>query len=359
MKTTKLAARCSALAAAAALSLAPTAARAETYSGDGWLQLRSSKSESASKEIAGKDFGVGYQAYFALDGYNWDVASDTITTTCSTYTVYSSPASMVVEGNCGSLPGKAISDSLSVAMVTYNGYLAQKMTITRVWDVQDSGAMAQADGYFKVPVTLFGDDVDLFKLTGTATGKSYDSDTIGSDLYVAGAKIYSVSTSLPAYKQLAKQCVTLFEAEASYSLLGIPITVSASSDGCIYVDVSASWSNNTLSGSLTPGASVDATISAGVGGDAGFASVEAGVYGNITVVDASLPLTISAAVGTSSLKVTESAKLTMTGLDGEVGLYAEGCLLGICEDASKTLFDWTGMTYASTTIYSASQTLSY
>lgn len=358
MNRTTFAARCSALAAAAALSLAPTAARAGTDSGEGWLQLYLSSSKSASTTIAGNDFGVGYSAYFALEGYNWDVAPNTITTTCVT-TFASFPPSISTSGMCGELPGTVQSANVTVESTMSGGWPVQKHTQTIVWDVPDAGKMAQVDGYFRVPVTLFDEDFDLFKLTGTGLGRSYAGDTIGADLYVLGSKIYGASASLPASKRLAEKCITLAEAEASFSVLGIPITVSASSDGCIYVDASASWASNALSGSLTPGASVDATLKAGVGGDAGFASASAGVYGNITVVDASLPLTLSAAVGSSGITVTESAKLTMTGLDGEAGLYAEGCIFGICEEATKTIFEWTGMTYASTTIFSSSKTLSY
>jgi hypothetical protein len=346
--------------ATSALVMAPDQAGAATYSGDGWLQLVKSSSKSASTTIAGNDFGVGYSAYFGLAGYDWDVASNTITTVCSTYIVFSFPAIKTVsEGDCASLPGTQLSASVSIETTSYGGDPAQKTTLTAVWDVQDTGAMARVEGYFRVPVTLFDEDLDLFKLTAAASGKSYAGDSISADIYVLGSKIYGGAATLPASVRLVEECMTLAEVDAQFSLMGIPITVSASSDGCVYVDASASWSNRTLSGSVTPGASVDATVKAGVGGDGGFASASAGVYGNIVVVDASLPLTISAAVGTSGITVTESAKLTMTGLDGEVGLYAEGCLFGICEEASKMIFDWTGMTYASATIFSASQTLPY
>ncbi|HWO17191.1 MAG TPA: hypothetical protein VNO30_00385 [Kofleriaceae bacterium] len=353
------AARLSALATATALSLAPTAARATKYSDDGWLQLVLSSSKSAEKTIAGNDFGIGYSAYFGLEGYNWDVAPNTITTTCSIYSVLAPLPELVVEGNCRDLPGTLLSSSATSGMTTYDGYPAMRTAITYEWDVPDAGAMAEVDGYFKVPATLFDEDLDLLKLTGTAVGKTYGSDTVSAGLYVLGAKIAGDSASLPATMRIAEKCVTLAEVEANYSLLGIPVTVSASSDGCIYVDASASWGSRKLSGSLTPGASVDATLKAGVGGDAGFASASAGVYGNLTIVDAKLPLSISSTVGTEGISITESAKLTMTGLDGEVGLYVEGCIFGICEEATKTLFDWTGMTYASTTIFSQTQTLSY
>jgi hypothetical protein len=354
------AAHLSALAATTALALAPTAAHATTYSGQGWVQLQKSASDSASKTIEGEDFGIGYTAYFGLEGYNWDVAPNTISVSCVSYVVDMGLFDFTfVESECANLPGAKLSSSTASTSTTYNGLPATKKTTTVVWDVPDAGAVARVDGYFSVPVTLFSEDFDLFKLTGTGIGNTHGNDIVSADVYVLGAKIASASAYLPASTRIAEQCVTLAEAEANYSLMGIPITVSASSDGCIYVDASASWGNRTLSGSLTPGASVDLTLKAGVGGDAGFVSASAGVYGNITVIDASVPVTLSAAVVAGGVTVTESAKLTMTGLDGDAGLYAEGCFLLWCEEETLSLFDWTGLTYASTTIFSESQTISY
>ncbi len=365
MSHKSFAARCSAFAAAASLAIVPAAARATTYSGHGWVQLQKSSSNSTSTTIAGNDFGIGYTAYFGLEGYNWDVAPNNVNVSCVSYDVeYELPligsvTIPIVESTCPTLPGTKLSSTTASSSASYDGYPATKKTTTVVWDVPDAGAMAEVEGYFSVPVTLFDEDFDLFKLTGYGIGRTYASDLVSADVYVLGAKIYGDWAYLPASTRIAEKCQTLAEADASFSLLGIPVTVSASADGCIYVDASASFAGRTLSGSLTPGASVDATLKAGVGGDAGFASASAGIYGNITVIDASVPLTISAAVLFGGVTVTESAKLTMTGLDGEAGFYVEGCLFGICEEATKEIFDWTGMTYASTTIFSASQTVSY
>ncbi len=349
-----------AAAALSALALAPTAARATTYSGQGWVQLQKSASDSASTTIKSNDFGIGYSAYFALEGYNWDVATNKISVSCVSYVVDLGLYDVTVsESECATLPGPLLSNTTASSSTTYGGFPATKKTQTLVWDVQDAGALARVDGYFSVPVTLFDEDFDLFKLTATGIGNTHGNDVVSADVYVLGAKIAGESASLPASTRVVEECVTLVEVEAEYSLIGIPISVSASSDGCIYVDASGSWGNRTLTGTVTPGASVDATVKAGVGADAVVVSAEAGVYGNITVIDASLPISLSASVLAGGVTVTESAKLTMTGLDGEVGLYAEACFLFYCDDSSVTIFDWSGLTYASTTVFSASQTLSY
>jgi len=353
----KLATCCSALTAAA-IGLAPSHAGATTYSGTGWVQLEKSSSNSASTTMAGYDFGIGYTAYFGLEGYNWDVAPDTISVSCVKYLI--GGIISVVDSECPNLPGTMISSSTTSEASTYAGMPATKKTTTAIWDVPNMGAMAKVDGYFDLPVTLFDSDLDLFKLTATGYGMTYGDDKVSADVYVLGSKIASASAYLPVTsKRVASYCDTLAEVEGEFTVAGVPITVSASSDGCIYVDASASFSNRLLSGTLTPGASVDATLKVGIGFDADIVSASAGVYGNITVVDASLPVTLSAAVVAGGVTVTESAKLTMTGLDGEAGLYAEGCFLMFCDEATKTIFDWTGMTYASSTIFSASQTINY
>jgi hypothetical protein len=361
MKLTTFATCFAAVTAAvtAAAALAPSEARATTYSGTGWVQLQKSASDSAATTIEGNDFAIGYTAYFALEGYNWDVAGNTVSVSCVSYDVFSGLFT-VTESECATLPGTLQSSSTASSSTTYGGLPATKKTTTLVWDVPDVGALGRLDGYFSLPVTLFDEDFDLFKLTGTATGNTHGNDDISAGVYVVGAKIAGGTASLPASARVVEECVTLVEVEAEYALVGIPITVSASSDGCIYVDVSASWGGRTLTGTLTPGASVDATVKAGVGADIGVASAEAGVYGSITVVDASVPVSLSAAIVAGGVTVTESVKLTMTGMDGEVGLYAEACVLFFgCEDDSLTLFDWTGLTYANTTLFSASQTINY
>ena len=346
----------SALAAAAAVAHAPREADATTYSGQGWVQLQKSASDSASTTIKGNDFAIGYAAYFGIEGYNWDVATDTISVSCVSYVV---GGITITDSECPTLPGNRLSSSTVSTSSTYAGLSATKKTTTNVWDVPNGGAMARVDGYFSVPVTLFDEDFDLFKLTANGVGMTYASDSVSAAVYVLGSKLEELSATLPASTRVVEECVTLAEAEAEFSVVGIPITVTASSDGCIYVDASASWGGRTLTGTLTPGASVDATLKAGVGVDAGVASAEAGVYGTITVVDASVPVSLSAAVLVDGVTTTESAKLTMTGLDGEAGLYAEACFLFYCEDDTLTIFDWTGMTYASASIFSASQTVNY
>jgi hypothetical protein len=343
-----------------ALALAPSAAHATAFSDTGWVQLHASVSDSASTTIAGYDFGIGYSARFAIEGYNWDVAPNTVSVSCISMVIDTIITLTIPITTCPTLPGIKLSQSVSNVNTTFNGLPAIRRTTTMVWDVPDAGALARVDGFFAVPATLFSEDFDALKLTATGIGNTNGADTVSAQVFVLGSQIAGGSATLPVpSKRLVHKCATLFDADASFSVVGLPVTVGASSEGCLDVDASASFANRTLTGTLTPGASVDATFSAGIGLDIVVASAQAGVSGNLTVVDARLPLTASAAIGDTGLTVTETGKLTMTGLDGEVDLFAEGCLLGGCVEGSLTIFDWTGLTFVNATLFSLSQTLNF
>jgi hypothetical protein len=343
-----------------ALALAPGAAHAAVFSDTGWVQLQAAASDSASTTIAGYDFGIGYSARFAIEGYNWDVAPNTVSVSCISMVVDTIITLTIPITVCPTLPGIKLSESVASVNTTFNGLPAIRKTTTIVWNVPDAGALTRVDGFFAVPVTLFSEDFDAIKLTGAGIGNTDGPDSVSAQVFVLGSQIAGGSAALPVpSKHLVHKCVTLFDVDASYSLVGLPVTVGASSEGCLDVDASASFTNRTLTGTLTPGASVDATFSAGIGFDVFVLSAQAGVSGNLTVVDARVPLTFSAAIGDTGLTLTETGKLTMTGLDGEVDLFAEGCLLGGCVEGSLTIFDWTGLTFVNATLFSLSQTLNF
>jgi hypothetical protein len=343
-----------------ALALAPGAASAATFSDTGWVQLQASASDSASTTIAGYDFGIGYSARFAVEGYNFDVAPNTVSVSCISMVVDTIITITIPITTCPTLPGIKLSQTVTNTPVTLNGLPATRRTTTIVWDVPDAGAMARVDGFFAVPATLFSEDFDAFKLTASGIGNTGGIDSVNAQVFVLGSQIAGASAILPVpSKRLVHKCATLFDVDASFSVVGLPVTVGASSEGCLDVDASAAFTNRTLTGTLTPGASVDATFSAGIGVDVVVASAQAGVSGNLTVVDARLPLTFSAAIGDAGLTLSETGKLTMTGLDGEVDLFAEGCLLGGCVEGSLTIFDWTGLTFVDATLFSLSQTLAF
>jgi hypothetical protein len=330
------------------------------FSDTDWVQLQAAASDDTSTTIAGYDFGIGYDARFALEGYNWDVAPNTVSVSCVSIELEGLFHLIIPISVCPTLPGTKLSQTVATLPTTVNGVPATRRTTTIVWDVPDAGALARANGSFAVPLTFFSQDMDLLKLTGAAVGDTNGADTLSAQVFVVGSQIAGGSAALPVpSKRLVHKCATLFDADASFTLVALPITVGASSEGCLNVDASASFVNRTLAGTLTPNASIDATFSAGIGIDIIIASAEVGISGNVIVIDASLPLTFSAAIGTSAVTLTESGKLTMTGLDGEVDLFAEACALTACTDGSLTIFDWTGLTLVNATLFNLSQTLNF
>ena len=317
--------------AAASIALMSSTAVASTHTAPGRVQIIESSSNSASTTISGNDFGIGYSASFVAEGFNFDVLPNTVT----------------ISKSDPPLPGNVIGTTST--SVTY--------------DVPDVGRLAHVTGSFGLPITFFDDSENLFELNAEVTGSTHASDTAMWEAYVLGSKLDSDTYNLPYAARLGEYCDTLMEVEAEFSMIGIPITLSAAADGCIYVDASLTWASNKLSGTVTPGADVSATLKAGVGVDIFVASFEAGAYGEITVIDASVPLTVSGEIKNTSIIASESAKLTMTGLDGSVGLYAEECG-GVwpfewCNDDTLEIFSWTGMTYGNVGIFSTSQTFSW
>lgn len=352
----------SALTATAALGAGTASASAPPIvTNPGYLQLRAGDAASVSTTIADREFGIGYAASFGIEGYNWNVAANLISVSCVSYLVDIGLVTITVqESECATLPGPKLLSTTLQQSTTYGGYPAVKQTTVHRYDVPDTGTLARIDGFFRIPVTLFDQDYDLFKLAAEAVGDTNAADLVSAEVFVMGQKVAGGSAVLPANKRIAEKCSQLAAVDTSFTLLGIPVAIDGAVTGCLQVDAQAGFAHARLSGTLTPGANVDATFSAGIGG--GFEpwlSAEAGVYGDMTVVDARLPISLSLTVGAAGISLSESAKLTMKGLDGEVGVFAEGCLLGSCEEAQRTLFDWTGMTFVDATIFSASQSVAF
>src|SRR5262249_2638629 len=133
------------VSAVAAFAAAPRA-QAQVVSDTGWVQLHESASDAASTSIAGYDFGIGYSVSFSIEGYNWDVAPNTVTVTCVSYTVDTGITTITVQtAICPVLPGTIASQSTVNTDVSYAGFPAVKHTRTVVWNVPDAGATARLD----------------------------------------------------------------------------------------------------------------------------------------------------------------------------------------------------------------------
>jgi len=289
------------VAAVAAIALPGRAHATTVHSDTGWVQLQASASDSASTTIAGHEFAIGYAANFTVEGYNWDFAPNTVSVSCVSMTIDIGFGTITLPlTTCPVLPGTKLSQTTVHTDTTYGGRPAVRNTTTVVWDVPDSGTMAKLGGSFQVPATLFDQDFDVLKLTGNAVGDSNGADSIRGTVSVLGSQVAQGSLALPASGRIIRKCLTLFDVDASFKIWVIPVTVTATSTGCLEVTASASFNGNTLQGVLTPDASVDATASAAIGADIVIASAEAGVEGSITVVDARLPVLQKAFEGRAS-----------------------------------------------------------
>lgn len=324
------------LAASSALALASSSALASTESGPGYVRLDSSSSNSVSKSIAGYDFGVGYSATLRANAVDWDTAED-----CSANfgTPACNMAKAIVSTPCTGSVG-AIA-TCKVVHSIYKGMLTDDLT------GQEAGFRAS----FQVPATIFDKDFDLFELKGSGVASTTGTLRGSYEVDALGAVVASGSAGLPINTRLVNNCLTLVKVSGNYMMGPIPVTATASADGCLYVDAGISFNSGKLTGTVTLGASVDASLSAGFG----VSVASAGISGSITIIDASVPFTASGKATSSLAKFTGSAKLSMTGMDGDVGVYAQ--FLGIGYD--KTIFNWSGLTYADETLFSESKSVKF
>ena len=116
-------------------------------------------------------------------------------------------------------------------------------------------------------------------------------------------------------------------------------------------DSSGNGAPMTLTGNITPWANVSADLSAAVGVTlAGFGG-EAGVRGELTLLQASLPVNLSLTVGDAnipnaghylSLILNTTSAIELSALSGSISAYAEVCYV-FCESVEHEIFRWNGI----------------
>lgn len=198
-------------------------------------------------------------------------------------------------------------------------------------------------------------------LTGTSGTSPKLEMAAGLDVTVFGytlglldayAAEYS-SGSNTAWLQILGQSVSLnyeheqtfFEQSKTFMLGPVPVTVTAGVTGTLSLEVTT--------GSAivaTPGISIDATLSAGIGGGGDFISAEAGIRGTLNLIDISLPVSMNAYLSGSTWKYTVTGTLEISTLSGVVALYAEASIdFGLFEvgaEYSYDLFSWKGLSWS-------------
>jgi hypothetical protein len=236
--------------------------------------------------------------------------------------------------------GYAINGSLSayVADATHKDRLAASMS---------------AETYAKINggrYRLFG-----ARVAGNTEAKARTD--LSFNAYVGSATIYSKSyastTSTYTYTPIptATWNTTFFDRSATVDLI-VPITFRVKATGHLSANLTGKISNIGVEASANPSGKASLYASAAVGGQycVGPACVgaTAGVYSDVTLVQASAPANVAlwwslSKYGGVLLNYVAQASLSLSSLDGELGLFAEACLGGCVSDSVK-LINWDGFT---------------
>jgi hypothetical protein len=176
---------------------------------------------------------------------------------------------------------------------------------------------------------------------------------------VLGTSIYTSSASFtPDTAPLAIANLSDTPASAGFStiipILCIPVKVSAGVSLTVGVTATGDASpppqtptptnlSGSVTGTVTPFAHVDGYAQVGV--DVLIASV--GIEGNITLIDANVPITGTVAVGSTAggpftLNSSVTANLQLNELAGEIDLYAQVGVCPVCDTAKIYLLSWNG-----------------
>ena len=212
---------------------------------------------------------------------------------------------------------------------------------------------AYANGQLDVPVTFFGKSGSLF--AAGATAQVIVPTVVGGQSYIVGK--YNVNVFGSVVKSggmptgfsgtLASYSKTLVTAQATIDVYGFPVTLTADATGTLSLTGSFGWASGKFSMGLTPGANVDGSGSAAVGGTWHGVGLEAGVEGSIAVLDAKIPLSASITALTATTTMTAAGSLALSGMNGSFGVFAKACA-GIfgCYEKHVNVFSWGGASYS-------------
>ena len=194
-----------------------------------------------------------------------------------------------------------------------------------------SGTNPKLEAAAALDVTLFGLTESLLDAYAAENG---DGSTSAS-LSIGG---YSVSLNYEHETEF-------FDQSKTFMLGPVPVTVRAGAAGTLSFDVTTGAAIV-----ATPGIALDATLSAGIGGDGDFVSAEAGIRGTLNLIDISLPISMNAYKSGSTWMYSVTGTLTISTLSGVLALYAEASIdFGFFEigaEYSYDLFSWDGLSWS-------------
>jgi hypothetical protein len=277
-----------------------------------------------SSSVAGGGFSFVYdKAYGSKDfGLNlWIVAAATNKTALD---------ALLAKVEKSSAPGKAL----------------DRLLPDSSGQVSDSN-FAETLGDAGVSATLFGNSVTLLEAGG------YVRNDLTNNLAITaqGSSVYAGSLGLSQSVSISK---TFLKYSQQFMVGPVPITISADMTGTVGVASTLALSSQAVA-TTTPSLDVGVHASGGVG----TSMLSAGVESSLQLLNASMPVGLTYTPSGRGYNV--SSKLSMSAMQGSLGLYAEAKVnLGffkIKKKFSKKLAGWDGVSLANQTLLSTSGTL--
>jgi hypothetical protein len=196
-----------------------------------------------------------------------------------------------------------------------------------------SGTSPRLEAAAALDVTIFGITQSLLDAYAAEYGSGSSSST-------ASLSILGQSVSLNYEHEQ-----TFFDESKTFMVGPVPVTISAGATGTLSLAVTTGTAIV-----FTPGIALDATLSAGLGGDGDFVSASAGIRGTLNLIDISLPISMNAYQSGSTWMYSVTGTLEISTLSGVLALYAEASIdFGFFEvgvDYSYDLFSWEGLSWS-------------
>ena len=230
----------------------------------------------------------------------------------------------------------------------------------------------ELSGNVGVSVHVLGTKITLAEATVQASaGTAGNPDlTASGSLIVLDTPFVSTSPSADTF-HLASPPIGGGPAYSQTVFIGfVPVTVGASAEltAGFEANVTARAPQSTDVCNLSTEVSIDATFApyatasgrvwGAIGGEFAGLGAEAGIEGNLTLVDVRVPFHAGAHLKSEpfvtddglvseqlALHLTNDAKLKLTLLKGDVKAYAEVCYLFGCKRIEHTIFSWDGLSY--------------
>jgi hypothetical protein len=218
-------------------------------------------------------------------------------------------------------------------------------------DVTNGALIAEASG--NASIELFDHTVSIIDLSASANINDASSDGANLTAELVGVTVYEKSFNDGFVFDLSEDvnnyddtfCVTFFDVSADFTIVVVPVTMSAGAEGCANLTFSATPQVTshvgTLNLSVTPSLSTELTASVGVGSK----MFSAGVEATVTLLDFSLPVTLNPSYNFQSgtFSYGTSGQIDLSMLDGSVDLYAKVDLGLWKKKYTYNLFEWEGI----------------